>query len=130
MLFHRIATRRGYVVRTSTFIGLAYVGLLMHGALDALLSYGMRPFLPFDAKWYYGDVIFVADPWVWIILGAGTVLGGPRRRWRRLVVGGVRICDGRGERLGVSSRPHPPERRVRACAGVAAVDRSEDGGHR
>jgi inner membrane protein len=77
--FWWLANRRGHAVRLRTFVFLAYVGLLMHSFLDVLLSYGMRPFLPFDATWYYADVVFVADPWVWVILGVGAMLGGPRR---------------------------------------------------
>ena len=36
---------------------VALVGLLSHLMLDFLNSYGVRPFLPFDATWFYGDLI-------------------------------------------------------------------------
>lgn len=59
---------------------LAFVTLASHPALDALNSYGIRPFLPFDATWYYGDVVFIVDPWLWLLLGAGVALVGPSSR--------------------------------------------------
>jgi inner membrane protein len=61
------------------FVALAYAGLAAHLFLDTLIDYGVRPWLPFDATWYYGDVVFVVDPWIWILFGVGTVLGGRRR---------------------------------------------------
>jgi inner membrane protein len=27
--------------------------------------------MPFDRRWYYGDVLFIIDPWLWLVLGAG-----------------------------------------------------------
>ncbi len=78
-LFWWVATRRGHDVRLRAFLVLSYTGLLMHAFLDVLLSYGMRPWLPFDGTWYYADVIFVADPWVWVMFGVGAILGGARR---------------------------------------------------
>lgn len=57
---------------------LAYVGVLSHVALDLLNLYGLRLFAPFDWRWRYGDVLFIIDPWLWLVLGAGVWLA--RRR--------------------------------------------------
>ncbi len=78
-LFWLMARRRRPESRFRSFLVMAYLGLCMHCFLDAMISYGMRPWLPFDGSWYYGDVIHVADPWMWILLAVGSVLGGPRR---------------------------------------------------
>ncbi|HYM00205.1 MAG TPA: hypothetical protein VEZ90_14730, partial [Blastocatellia bacterium] len=31
------------------------------------------PLLPFSDRWFYGDLIFIADPWIWLILGTAAV---------------------------------------------------------
>lgn len=57
---------------------LSYIGVLSHPALDWLNSYGVRLLYPFSDRWFYGDSIFIIDPWIWIALGAGVWLA--RRR--------------------------------------------------
>lgn len=52
---------------------LAYVGGLGHIFLDFTNSYGVRPLLPFSRRWFYGDIAFVVDPWIWLILGSAVV---------------------------------------------------------
>ncbi|HBP16930.1 MAG TPA: hypothetical protein DEA08_03920 [Planctomycetes bacterium] len=67
--------------RPLSFRGLwaaAGIGLLSHLALDSLNVYGVRPFLPFSERWYYGDIAFIVDPWMWLGLGLGACLGAPR----------------------------------------------------
>ncbi|HXG91449.1 MAG TPA: metal-dependent hydrolase [Blastocatellia bacterium] len=49
---------------------IAYLGGLTHTLLDFTNAYGVRPLLPFDGRWFYGDLIFVVDPWMWLILGS------------------------------------------------------------
>ena len=46
----------------------------------------MRFLYPFDKRWFYGDTLFIVDPWVWLVLGAGVVLSQPllERRARRV----------------------------------------------
>jgi inner membrane protein len=48
--------------------------MLTHPALDWLNTYGVRFLHPFDRRWFYGDSLFIVDPWVWLVLGAGVVL--------------------------------------------------------
>ena len=52
---------------------LACIGGLGHLFMDFTNSYGARPLLPFSDRWFYGDVAFVADPWIWLILGSAAV---------------------------------------------------------
>ena len=49
--------------------GLIAAGLLSHLLLDAGNSYGVHPFFPFDSRWYYGDAVFILEPWLWLLLG-------------------------------------------------------------
>jgi inner membrane protein len=59
---------------------VCFVGLCSHTVLDYFNTYGVRPWLPFDATWYYGDVMFIVDPWWWLALGAALATAGPRTR--------------------------------------------------
>jgi inner membrane protein len=34
---------------------------------------------PFDWRWFYGDAVFIVDPWLWLALGAGIWVA---RRYR------------------------------------------------
>ncbi|MBL8693712.1 MAG: metal-dependent hydrolase [Planctomycetes bacterium] len=54
--------------------------LASHLALDALNPYGIRPWLPFDGSWIYGDLAFIADPWQWLLFGGATALAGARSK--------------------------------------------------
>ncbi len=55
-----------------------------HPLLDFTNSYGWRPFLPWDRTWFYGDLDFVADPWLWVGLGGTLVLVTATTRTRLL----------------------------------------------
>ncbi len=50
------------------------LGVLSHLFLDFLGDYGVRPFLPFGSKWYYGDLLSIVDPWLWLIFGCSLFL--------------------------------------------------------
>jgi inner membrane protein len=54
---------------------LSYVGVLSHVFLDYLNNYGVRLLMPFSGRWFYGDSLFIVDPWLWIAFGTATVLG-------------------------------------------------------
>lgn len=60
-------------LRPTRIFLLAYLGGLGHSFMDWTNSYGVRPLLPFSKQWFYGDVAFVVDPWIWLILGAAVV---------------------------------------------------------
>lgn len=57
---------------------LAVLGVLSHPALDWLNTYGIRLFSPFWERWFYGDAVFIIDPWIWVTLGGALFLGGAR----------------------------------------------------
>ena len=65
-------------VRTRGLLLLSYVGVLSHVALDLLNNYGVRLLMPFSNRWFYGDAVFIIDPWLWLTLGTGIWL--TRRR--------------------------------------------------
>ena len=51
---------------------LSLVGCLSHPALDWLNVYGVRLLEPFSSQWFYGDVLFIIDVWLWGLLGFAT----------------------------------------------------------
>lgn len=55
-------------------LALAYLAALTHPALDWLNTYGVRLLAPCDWQWFYGDTLFIVDPWMWLILGGGVFL--------------------------------------------------------
>ncbi len=55
-------------------LGLAGLGVLSHPFLDWLNNYGVRLLMPFSDRWFYGDTLFIVDPWLWLILGGGAML--------------------------------------------------------
>ena len=62
------------------WLGLCYLGTLTHPALDWLNTYGVRLLSPFSSTWYYGDTLFIVDPWLWLLLGGGMFLASSASR--------------------------------------------------
>jgi inner membrane protein len=67
-------------VRPGWLYLLALIGTLSHPALDWLNSYGIRLLEPFSSRWFYGDSIFIVDPWLWAAMIIGLVWS---RRWEK-----------------------------------------------
>jgi inner membrane protein len=88
MLADRLKRRVGRevlpsAVRPAQVLLLAGVSILSHPILDTLNTYGVRWLMPFRGDWYYGDTLFIVDPWVWLLLGAAVVASRRRRGARR-----------------------------------------------
>ena len=64
----------GTPARAGALLLLSWLGVVSHIALDSLNPYGLRWLAPFDWTWFYGDVLFIIDPWLWIILAGGLWL--------------------------------------------------------
>src|SRR5438046_2538497 len=56
-----------------------------HLYLDWQGSYGLRPFLPWSAQWYYGDWVAIVDPFFWVVPLVGLAWGA-RRHWAPALV--------------------------------------------
>jgi inner membrane protein len=68
-------------------IVLGYLGIYTHVFLDYLNNYGVRLLAPIDWRWFYGDTLFIVDPWLWSILGIGVWFA--RRRGRTSFAAGA-----------------------------------------
>ena len=65
---------RGDEVRPGWLLGLSMIAVWSHPSLDWLNTYGMRWLMPLDGPWFYGDTLFVVDPWMWTLLGGALFL--------------------------------------------------------
>jgi inner membrane protein len=74
--------------RPGALLLLGYIGVLSHVGMDWLNNYGVRLLMPFSNRWFYGDSVFIVDPWLWLVLGAGAVLA---RRARRTGIAKVAV---------------------------------------
>lgn len=50
---------------------LSYLGVLLHVFMDFTNSYGVRLLMPFSDRWFYGDALYIVDPWLYLMLGVG-----------------------------------------------------------
>jgi inner membrane protein len=94
--------------RPRALLLLSTLSILTHPALDFLNSYGVRWLMPFSSRWFYGDSLFIVDPWLLVILLGGIVIA------RRTAMG-VRVARAA---LGVAIAY------VTAMVGISAVTRA------
>jgi inner membrane protein len=64
--------------RAGALVAIGYAGVLSHVLLDYLNNYGVRLLMPISSRWFYGDTLFIIDPWLWLMLGTGLYFA--RRR--------------------------------------------------
>jgi inner membrane protein len=83
MLIGRLSRqRRGSVAAVIDFkwlLALSAISMFSHPTLDFLNVYGVRLLMPFDDTWFYGDVLYIADPWMWAILAVALIAARRRR---------------------------------------------------
>jgi inner membrane protein len=48
--------------------GVAFIAAASHILLDWTNNYGVRPFFPFNPRWYAGSFVFIAEPVLWALL--------------------------------------------------------------
>ncbi|MGC1271662.1 MAG: metal-dependent hydrolase [Croceibacterium sp.] len=101
---------------------LSLIACLTHPAMDWMNNYGVRLLEPFSHRWFYGDVLFIIDVWLWLGLGFATWLSLRREKqaggnWQgpariALVAGLVYIGANAGlttlaERQALTREPYP-----------------------
>src|SRR5688572_7181593 len=78
---------------------LKYRGLLIasliagvsHPLMDWTNNYGIRPFLPWSGRWFYGDLVFIIDPFIWIVLGGAGFLLTSKTKWQLIFWSGLAL---------------------------------------
>lgn len=74
--------------------GLVIASLLIsatHPLMDWTNNYGLRPLLPWSGRWFYGDLVYIIDPWLWLSLGGASFLLTAKARWRSLSWGALAL---------------------------------------
>jgi inner membrane protein len=73
--------------RRVRFLGLLVVSLVVsasHPLMDWTNNYGVRPLLPWDGRWYYGDLVFIIDPWIWLVVGGAAFMLTSVKKWQTI----------------------------------------------
>jgi inner membrane protein len=74
--------------------GLIVASLLVsasHPLMDWTNNYGLRPLLPWSGRWFYGDLVYIVDPWLWLSLGGASFLLTAKTRWRAVAWGALAL---------------------------------------
>lgn len=66
--------RRAMTVRFRGLLLASLVVSITHPLMDWTNNYGVRPWLPWSGKWFYGDLVFIVDPFLWLVLGVTAFL--------------------------------------------------------
>ena len=64
-------------------LALLLASTFSHLVLDWTNSYGVHPFWPVDDRWYYGDSVFIVEPWFWVA-SVPALVAASRTRVRRV----------------------------------------------
>jgi len=88
----RLVARFRHQSPATKFKGLLIASVIAsatHPLLDWTNSYGIRFFLPWSQQWSYGDLVFIVDPYLWLILGGAAFLLTARTRFLKFIWVGV-----------------------------------------
>src|SRR5580704_1908299 len=78
-LYHRWRSRKASAkppiapVRWGLLYGFVLIALLSHLLLDWTNNYGLRPFFPFNPRWYAGSFVFIFEPLIFVLLLIGLI---------------------------------------------------------
>ena len=74
LLWQKLRPSKEGPIRLGGLLICCFLATLSHPILDFMTSYGTRLLEPFSHRWFYGDAIFIVDPWIWIMLILGLEL--------------------------------------------------------
>lgn len=88
MVYDRYRTRKSPDdrIRPGQIFLLACLGVWLHVFMDFTNSYGVRLLMPFSERWFYGDALYIVDPWLYLSLGLGWFLAKSHPRPARIGV--------------------------------------------
>jgi inner membrane protein len=67
-------------IRYRGLVLASLIAAATHPLMDWTNNYGVRPLLPWNGTWFYGDLVFIIDPYLILVLGgAGFLLTSNRR---------------------------------------------------
>ena len=62
--------KRAPRIRFRGLLLASMIAAATHPVMDWTNNYGVRPLLPWSGRWFYGDLVFIVDPYIWLTLGA------------------------------------------------------------
>jgi len=94
-------------IRFGGLLAASLIASATHPLMDWTNNYGVRPFLPWNGRWFYGDLVYIVDPYIWLLLGAVAFLLTSKTRlkiagWCLLAVCATAV-------IGIAGRPAIPE---------------------
>src|SRR6266699_466055 len=66
--------KRKPVIRYRGLLAASLIAAATHPLMDWTNNYGVRLMLPWNGRWSYGDLMFIVDPYFWLIVGAAAFL--------------------------------------------------------
>src|SRR5262252_7609041 len=69
-------------IRFRGLLLVSFVAAASHPLMDWTNNYGVRPLMPWSGRWFYGDLVFIVDPYIWLGLGAVVFLLSSDKRWK------------------------------------------------
>ena len=126
LAWDRFVRRRG--VRAASLVPvpggaillIACIGVVSHPFLDWLNTYGVRLLMPFSREWFYGDAVFIIDPWLWLMFTAALVRW--RRTLRRVQVVAAIAAAYIVAMIGLSIAAEPIAHREAVAAGITGIE--------
>ena len=84
--YYRSKTAAGERAQAGQILLLSFLGVWLHVFMDFTNSYGVRLLMPFSDRWFYGDALYIVDPWLYLSLGFGWWLASKHPRPARMGV--------------------------------------------
>jgi len=69
-------------IRYRGLVLASLIAAATHPLMDWTNNYGVRPLLPWSGRWFYGDLVFIVDPYLLLVLGGAAFLLTSNTRWR------------------------------------------------
>ena len=97
LLWQRLRPSKEGPVKLGGLLLACFLGTLSHPLLDFATSYGTRLLEPFSHRWFYGDTLFIMDPWIWLMLIIGLEMSWRAERlgrnWTRPAIWALARCS-------------------------------------
>jgi inner membrane protein len=104
--------------RPRVILALSFLAVLSHPLLDLLNTYGVRLLSPFDGRWFYGDTLFIVDPWFWLLTATGVMFA--RSHGWRAIAGWILLAGG-ATALIVTTTMVQPIVKIAWCAAILVL---------
>src|SRR6266446_1017970 len=83
--------QRPPTIRYRGLLAASLIAAATHPLMDWTNNYGLRPLLPWNGRWFYGDLVFIVDPYIWLALGGAAFLL-TSNRWPKIVAWSALGC--------------------------------------